>query len=221
MKKYPVTDVAYELMNEAVADDPEDWNKLVANAIAAVRETEPERIIVVGSNRWQHYDTFHQLKIPDDPNIILSFHFYNPFLLTHHTAGWTNIKFYEGPVHYPGKSVLDKDITSELQEYLDSDPGRNRDFSIETMREMFLEPLTMAKEKGLPLYCGEFGCLPVVPEKDRLQWYADMIQVLEENDIGWANWDYKGGFGIADRRTREPKKELIKTLLGEEAILGL
>jgi len=221
LKGYPLTEVAYELMNEAVADDPEDWNKLIAKAIAAVRETEPERIIVVGSNEWQHWDTFHQLKVPDDPNLILSFHFYKPFLLTHHTARWTDIKFFEGPVHYPGWTVKKEDITPELQEYIDKEPHRYRNFTIETMREMFQEPLTLAKEKGLPLYCGEFGCLPVVPEKDRLQWYADMIEVLEENDIGWANWDYKGGFGIADRRTREPRKKLIKTLLGKKAIRDL
>ncbi|MFC2124806.1 glycoside hydrolase family 5 protein [Bacteroidota bacterium] len=220
-KKYPITDVAYELMNEAVADDPEDWNRLVANAITAVRKTEPERIIVVGSNMWQHYDTFHQLKVPDDPNLILSFHFYKPFLLTHYKTRWNDIRFYEGPVHYPGMTVHDEDITPELQEYLNNEPNRNRDFTIETIREMFQEPIRVAMDKGLPLYCGEFGCYPTVQEEDLLRWYEDMIMVLEECDIGWANWDYKGGFGIADSKTREPKKELIKTLLGEEAILGL
>jgi endoglucanase len=48
--KYPVEDVAYELMNEPVADDPEDWNKLVEKAVAIIRKTEPKRKIVIGSN---------------------------------------------------------------------------------------------------------------------------------------------------------------------------
>ncbi|MHC4745195.1 MAG: glycoside hydrolase family 5 protein, partial [Planctomycetota bacterium] len=34
LKKYPLGLVAYELMNEPVADDTDDWNKLVAKAIA-------------------------------------------------------------------------------------------------------------------------------------------------------------------------------------------
>ena len=41
LKNYPVDRVAYELMNEPVAEDPEDWNKLVAKAFAAVRKLEP------------------------------------------------------------------------------------------------------------------------------------------------------------------------------------
>ena len=95
----PVESVAYELMNEPVADNPEDWNKLVAKAVAVVRAKEPKRVIVVGSNKWQSADTFDQLKVPEgDPNILLSFHFYEPFSLTHHTAGWTSIGGYKGPV---------------------------------------------------------------------------------------------------------------------------
>jgi len=103
LKKYPVEDVAYELMNEPVADDPEDWNKLVKKAIVIIRQAEPARKIVIGSNGWQSASTFDQLSVPEnDKNIILSFHMYEPFLLTHHTASWTSIKDYKGPVNYPG-----------------------------------------------------------------------------------------------------------------------
>ena len=49
-----------------------------------IREREPHRKIVVGSNMWQHVDTFHQLKVPDDQDIILSFHFYRPHIFTHY-----------------------------------------------------------------------------------------------------------------------------------------
>ena len=27
-------------------------------------------------------------------------------------------------------------------------------------------------------------------------WYADMMATFAEYDIAWANWDYKGSFGI-------------------------
>src|SRR6476620_5169368 len=53
LKNYPVEDVAYELMNEPVADDPEDWNKLVKKLVTIIRQSEPTRKIVIGSNRWQ------------------------------------------------------------------------------------------------------------------------------------------------------------------------
>jgi len=38
-----------------------------------------------------------------------------------------------------------------------------------------------------------------------------VTQVLEENNIGWSTWDYKGGFGIINDKGEE-EKELIKIL---------
>ena len=79
----------------------------MANAVKAIRELEPERVIVIGSNMWQGPWTFPQLKVPEgDKNIILSTHTYAPFFLTHHKAGWTPLKFYEGEVRYPGPSII-------------------------------------------------------------------------------------------------------------------
>lgn len=87
LKDYPAEWVVYELMNEPVADDPEDWNRLVEKAVAELRQREPDRTLMIGSNRWQHADTFDELRVPDDDNLILSFHFYEPFMLTHYGTG--------------------------------------------------------------------------------------------------------------------------------------
>ena len=106
LHKYPNEKLAYEILNEAVANDPNDWNKLLNKVITALRVKEPRRKIVVGSNRWQIPDTFPELMIPEnDTNIILSFHFYTPLALTHHTASWNPIAEYTGPVNYPGQIV--------------------------------------------------------------------------------------------------------------------
>ncbi|MGI8635469.1 MAG: glycoside hydrolase family 5 protein, partial [Segetibacter sp.] len=164
LRKYAVEDVAYELMNEPVADDPEDWNKLVEKAVVIIRQLEPTRKIVIGSNRWQSPDTFDKLRIPEnDKNIILSFHMYEPFLLTHHTASWTKIKDYKGPVNYPGVIVKEEDI-KDLPDSLQKEIKRNKNFyNIETIREHFAKPIAIAKKLNLPLYCGEWGCLTTVP----------------------------------------------------------
>jgi len=74
------------------------------------------------------------------------------------------------------------------------------------------KPLRMAKKYDLPLYCGEWGCLPTVPPKARLQWYVDVRQNLEKYNIAWANWDYKGGFGIVGRDGRT-HDDLIRALI--------
>ena len=77
-------------MNEPVADEHEQWNKLVAKVHKALRAREPQRTLVVGSNRWQGDETMKYLRVPEgDKNIVLSFHYYNPMILTHNHAWWT------------------------------------------------------------------------------------------------------------------------------------
>jgi hypothetical protein len=58
-----------------------------------------------------------------------------------------------------------------------------------------------------------------VPRADRLRWYRDFRSVLEKNGIGWAHWDYKGGFGVVDRE-RNVHLDLAHALLGEEVTLA-
>jgi endoglucanase len=203
-------------MNEPVADDPEEWNVLVGKAAAVVRQTEPERFLVIGSNRWQSVETFDELKVPEnDPYIILSFHFYHPFLLTHHEASWTSIGDYSGPVQYPGKLVDDNDIKSIADEKLrEHISNQNHLCNIDSLEKLMEKPIKKSKELNLQLYCGEWGCLPTVPRESFLQWYTDMRSILEKHEIGWTNWDYKGGFGVVDRKNNyEPIDDLIEVLL--------
>ena len=215
LRSYPVETVAYELMNEPVADDPEDWNRIVGNAVKVVRKHEPNRKIFIGSNMWQSTETFGALKVPEnDANIVISFHFYEPFLLTHHQASWTSIKDYKGPVKYPGKSVEDSDLVSYEQETREKVENHNGVFTKETLKARIMKPYLYAKERGLQVYCGEWGCRPTVPRKDFLTWYRDMRSIMEGMDIAWTIWDYQGGFGIIDGEGK-PIEDLIHVLTKE------
>jgi endoglucanase len=224
--RYPVDQVAYEIMNEAVADDHEDWNRLLARAVAAIREREPRRVLVIGSNMWQIPSTFPQLKVPaNDTNIILSVHTYAPMILTHYKASWTPLKTYAGPVRYPGPPLTQADLDAYKDRSL---PGVARwlgdardDYGPERLRRELAPAIERAKALGLQLYFGEFGCLPTVARQDRLAYYRDIAGVAEAAGMAWANWDYKGDFGIMgydrDRmRTLQPDVELIQALLGRE-----
>ena len=210
----PNSMVAYELMNEPVADDHEDWNRLVAKAAAVVRENEPERKLVIGSNRWQGVETFKYLKVPEnDKNIILSFHMYHPMALTHYKAGWSQIGGYTGPVQYPGVPVAEEDQKGLPPEVLEAINWQNEEHNRARFVELIQEPLAVAKKYGLPLYCGEWGCLDTAPAKDRLQWFSDVRSVFEENNIAWTTWDYKGGFGIRSSDGKTDYTDLIDVLL--------
>jgi len=196
--KYPVSDVAYELMNEAVADDPEQWNNLVAHAMKTLRALEPDRMIVIGSNMWQSAKTFDVLKVPKDHNIILSFHLYEPFLLTHYQASWTGLKNYTGPVHYPGVLLtkVEFDSLAPDQQTIVKD-YTNAEWNIDKLEEMMKLPVQKAKDLGLQIYCGEYGVIENAPEADKIRWFNDMTTVFNRNSIASANWNYKSDqFGL-------------------------
>jgi endoglucanase len=202
LKKYPVDRVAYELMNEPVAQDPEDWNKLIAKTVKAIRQREPRRVLLIGSNRWQTPENFPFLKIPpNDPNIILSLHTYAPLFFTHHLADWTAFKDFKGPVHYPGRVVAEADFPKSMMNTTNADLKLDLEearqvFNKQKLAAVLRSAIQKARELRLPLYCGEFGCLPHVERAERLKYYEDIISVFEENNIGWCNWEYKGDFGI-------------------------
>lgn len=190
--------VALEVLNEAVARDPADWNRVSSQAFAAIRAAAPGHTIVLGSNWYCMCETFPELSIPDDPNQILTFHFYNPMFVTHHQASWTPGGAWKGPVNYPGKPWPDG-IPDTVEHSL---AVRMFDANVaagpETMLAEIAPPLARAKETGLGLYCGEFGVIRLAPVEIRRAWLRDAVRTFESNGIGWAMWDWKGVFGVVD-----------------------
>jgi endoglucanase len=195
--------VAYELLNEAVARDPEDWNRVATAAFSAIREQEPERTIVLGSNWFNQHHTFERLTVPDDPNLILTYHYYYPMLITHHQARWWDGGVYAGPIRYPGTPIALEDLEGLDRTFLEHVDEWNAPFDRSRMVADLAQPLAVRARTGLPLYCGEFGCYEKTPQAIRLAWYRDIMQTLKEHDIAWANWDYKGSFGIVTNGGRD------------------
>ena len=211
LKKYSVDKVAYEPMNEPVADEHETWNVIVNRCVQVIRELEPRRTIIIGSNRWQSFSTVKHLRIPEnDPNIMISFHYYDPFLLTHYQASWTYTGDIAVPVHYPGQLIDDADM-EDAGNYAEA--GK-KVYNIDVMEKDFLEVIETAKKYNLKLYCGEYGCISVAPHEDRIRWYKDMYTLFERHGISRANWDYKGGFAIVLRG--EPQTEMTNAILGRD-----
>jgi endoglucanase len=213
LKKYPTNMVAYEILNEAAAEDPDDWNNLLDKVIAEIRLKEPERKIVIGSNQWQIPSTFPDLRIPkDDENIILSFHFYNPMALTHHLASWSPVAEYKGEVNYPGQ-IIDtshyKELSEEVVEVMRE--HANGYFTKDTLAKIMTPAIEVAKEKKLPLYCGEFGIYPTIPEEIALRWYKDVCDIFNANNIAYCHWCYKGDFPVVDENSK-PNKKLVSVL---------
>ncbi|MCC7146175.1 MAG: cellulase family glycosylhydrolase [Phycisphaeraceae bacterium] len=213
---YPLDGVGYELMNEPMAKDAKDWNRVAHLGLAAIREREKERVVILGSNECQSSKTFDQLAVPaNDPALILSLHYYNPFPLTHYQASWTDIGKYQGPVRYPGRLIADADFRAiEKEDWAGSVRDGLMEWNREALAAKLPKPLAVRERTGLRLYCGEFGCLHTVPQADRVRWYRDIVSIFREKKIAYANWDYKGGFGLLKKDGTEDR-EVIACLVGK------
>ncbi len=195
----PTDRVAYELLNEPVARNPEKWNRVFQYPYQAIRHIEPQRPIILGSNHFQSPRTFPHLDIPDDENLILSFHFYFPMFITHYQARWTPCGPYDGPIQYPGSPVPEEGLAKIDPEYrkrLDNWHDWNAPADRDMMQRIIDTPIAVSRTTGRRLYCGEFGCRNIVPLDIRRAWYRDILDVFETSGIAWANWDYRGGFGL-------------------------
>ena len=195
--------VAYEFMNEPVAPEHEQWNKLVAKVHKALRALEPQRTLVVGSNMWQGHETMKYLKVPEgDKNIVLSFHYYNPMLLTHYGAWWSPLcAAYKGKIHYPGVLVSKEDFDAAPAEIKDQlKPFTEQVWNIDKIREQFKDAIEAAKKYDLQLFCGEWGVYEPVDREIAYNWYRDVLTVFDEFNIAWTTWCYDADFGFWDQQ---------------------
>jgi endoglucanase len=215
--------VAYEFMNEPVADEHEQWNQLVAKVHKALRELEPQRTLVIGSNRWQGHETMKYLKVPEgDKNIILSFHYYNPMILTHYGAWWSPLcAAYKGKVNYPGVLVSKEDYDAAPAAIkADLKPYTEQVWDINMIREQFKDAIEAAKKYDLQLFCGEWGVYEPVDRELAYNWYRDMLTVFDEFNIAWTTWCYDADFGFWDQQRHCYKDYPLVELLMSGKKLG-
>lgn len=221
LQRFPNKYVAYEFMNEPVADDHEQWNQLVAKVHKALREREPNRTLVIGSNMWQGYDTMKYLKVPEnDKHILLSCHFYHPMALTHYKAGWTEFGEFSGTIHYPGVMISQEEFDQLDERRQEIFRQFTDEWNRERLEKMVGEAAKVAKDLGLPLYCGEWGVYESVKSEDKYDWYRDMISIFDEYDMSWATWCYYSGFGFWNLYRQEISDQKMLDILTSGKALG-
>lgn len=216
LQQYSVSQVAYELMNEPVAPNDYQWNALALKLIKQIRYKEKDRIIVLGSNRWSGVAQVNQLAVPEnDPNLILEFHFYEPFLLTHYQASWSDYAKLDlkEPLQYPGQLVSSNSYTSLTSEEKKIVGPYNNSYDKAYILNMWQAAIKFAKAKGLRLYCGEFGCLPNAGETNRLAWTKDVVDLCKQNGIAYSYWEYNRIFGFANEKGNIINQQLLNCLV--------
>src|SRR5688572_28103710 len=83
----PPDRVLLEIFNEPVFDrGPGAWFPIRRRLAAAIRRAAPLHTIVAGGTNWSSLDGLLNSDPLDDPNVVYTFHFYEPFEFTHQGA---------------------------------------------------------------------------------------------------------------------------------------
>lgn len=209
----------FELLNEVVEPDSTRWNALYPQLVQAIRESDLERWIIVGGNRYNAVGELKNLSLLEDDHIVYNFHFYEPYLFTHQRMPWVDVlRDFDKALYFPGRVTgIPEFIRNYPQyEYVRELDGQMMD------RELLLAHLNQAKEfqakHGVPLYCGEFGSVTVADPVSRMNWTREVVSFLREHGIGSACWTYKAmDFGLVDENGQVVSAELIQLLTDDKS----
>ncbi len=183
--------VCFELLNE-----PHDklneakWNAAIPKLLAAVRETNSTRPIIVGPGRWNGITALDRLELPrSDHHLIVTVHFYDPFEFTHQGAPWV-----KGADKWKGRAWIGTEaeraaVTKQLE-----------------------KAAAWAKARNRPMFLGEFGAYQEADLPSRARWARFVAREAERREFSWAYWEFCAGFGVYDpkaERWREPLKAAL------------
>ncbi len=90
-KDFPDNILYFEALNEphgAFNESPQLWNDYLDAAINVIRVSNPNRPILVGPAGWNSISELESFDPPEDPNLIATIHYYDPFEFTHQGATW-------------------------------------------------------------------------------------------------------------------------------------
>jgi endoglucanase len=192
----------FELLNEPVADTSAQLNAFEARMLAAIRPSNPTRIIYLTSNRWSSFDTIPEVAVPADPNIAFTFHFYIPMLFTHQRASWARLPANMPAVPFPGP-VPDLTGCVPKDHFAWLPPGTELSAAAQ-IDPAFARVAAWAREHAgaREIHIGEFGVYAPADAASKRHYIAAIRAASERLGFGWAVWDYNESFGVRDRQGR-------------------
>jgi endoglucanase len=188
-----------EVLNEPVfKDDPAGWEALQASVLATIRAALPAATIVLTGSAWGGLDGLLRLHPSADPNVIYSFHFYEPTLLT--TLG-----AYQQGLDQAGLVALPFPVAdpATCDRIAASGPtlGAVRWYCAERWDSGRVQARIAAagawgRGNRVAVLAGEFGARDRLNPAAPLAWLQAVRAACEAQDIGWALWGYEDSFGF-------------------------
>ena len=188
----PSEQVSFNLVNEPRAPvagpdgedmTREDHERVARSAVAAIREVDPERLVIADGVSWGN------VPCPElaDLGIAQSCRAYVPMGVSHYRASWVGGEDWPEPA-WPG-------------------PDREGELWDRARLEKHYEPWIELARSGVGVHCGEGGAFSHTPHDVVLRWLRDVIEILTREGIGCALWNFRGGFGILDSAREDVEYE--------------
>ncbi len=188
---YPDSQVYFELLNEPNGNlDAAKWNALLVETLAIIRQSNPTRPVIIDPTNWGGADGLSSLQLPNDPNLIVTFHYYLPFEFTHQGAEWM-----AGSDSWMGTTW-------------DGTPDQ-----VATIANDFDSVSTWVAENNRPIFMGEFGAYSKGDQASRVRWTTAVRQAAEERGFSWGYWEFCSGFGVYDPVANQWREDLLHALI--------
>ena len=201
--------VFFEILNEPEVSDPYRWAGIQAHVAETIRQVAPRHTLIATGANYSGLRDLLELDPLADGNVIYTFHFYEPYEFTHQGANWGVAwwSFTHG-IPYPATSVDMRTLIEEVPDAVDRSDLENYFLDGWDARHIRLridEAADWARAHHVPLISNEFGAYrnysdPVA----RANWIRDTRMAFEADGIGWAMWDYRGGFGVVTKQDGQP-----------------
>lgn len=178
----------FELLNEPRdALDETVWREVMDPALAAIRELNPERPVIVGGPHWNSVYGLLRFEPPPDANLVGTFHFYEPHEFTHQGADFGD----------------------------DAPPlGRNWGSLVDVarLRIAFAQAESWGARHGMPIFLGEFGVFRDADIDQRARYTRAARQEAENLGMGWCAFDFAASFITFDLENDVWIPELVNAL---------
>lgn len=171
----PSERLSFDLLNEPKDMDEALYTRVMRLAIEAIRDVDPNRLIVVDGLRWGR-DPVHSL-VSD--RVAQSTRGYDPMQVSHYRASWVG-----GSDRWP----------EPTWPFGKGEQAWNRErYSSER-----IGPWKALEKKGVGIHVGEWGAYNRTPHAVALAWMADLLSLWRDAGWGWALWNLRGSFGVVD-----------------------
>ena len=168
--------VLFEILNEPhEALTPDKWDRIYRKVLAAIRETNPDRNVVVAPAEWSSIDQLKTLQLPpEDQHLIVTVHYYWPLKFTHQGARWV-------------------ESTKNLSGITFGTPS-----DWQNLYRNFDGVKAWSEAQHRPLFLGEFGAYEKGDLVSRVHYDNYVARAAEMHGLPWVYWQFDSDFIVYD-----------------------